>query len=284
MSHDATTNYEVVLDPATKAALGRMALSLARSAGDHIMAAHGAALSVDFKTPAVGAAANSNPVSRVDVEVETLLRSQLSAEYPDHAVIGEELPVAARSSPFAWVLDPVDGTTNYINGFPLFGASIGVMFHGRPVAGAIWCALTHALRPGVYHAADGERLQFEGSSLARRSRQSWRGLVAEPGRAPSYGALFDTRVLGCATLEFALVAAGILRVAYIPRPALWDVVAGLALLHAAGCRALAMRPSGWETMSDFDFSAGAAPLAKWSEPLLIGSEADLDQARHVAPR
>jgi fructose-1,6-bisphosphatase/inositol monophosphatase family enzyme len=85
-------------------------------------------------------------------------------------------------------------------------------------------------------------------------------------------------------LEFAFVAAGLLSLAYIPRPALWDAVAGLVLLAAADCRAVALRGARWETLLYFDVSGeqSAATLARWSEPLLLGDEPAL--ARAVAAR
>jgi len=201
------------------------------------------------------------------------LRARLAAEYPGHGVIGEELSPQAQDSPFAWVVDPLDGTTNYINGLPLFAVSIGLLWNGRPLVGAIWCATTHGFHPGVYHAIAGGELQFDGLPLRRRPPHAWRGLAAEPGRAPTYSALWDTRVFGCAALEFAWVAAGLLRVAYVPRPALWDVVAGLVLLQAADCGALRQQPGGWQALGPF-----TGDLAGWSESLLIGAGSDLDRA------
>jgi myo-inositol-1(or 4)-monophosphatase len=274
---------DVGLDEETRQALGRTALRLARLAGERISAAYGSGLAVHYKVAGPGVASDSNPVSNADTDVEALLRTHLAAEFPSHAVIGEELPVQERRSEFVWVIDPVDGTTNFINGLPLFAASIGVLFKGRPVAGAIWCAVTHVFRPGVYHSAGGGVLHFDGQPLRRRAERPWRGLAAEPGRAPSYAALWDTRVFGCATLESAFVAAGLLRIAYIPRPALWDVVAGLALLRSAGCRALVRRACGWETMLGFESYWNTAKLSGWCEPLLIGAEADLERALSVVP-
>jgi myo-inositol-1(or 4)-monophosphatase len=274
---------DVGLDEETLQALGRTALRLARLAGERISAAYGGGLAVHYKVARPGAASDSNPVSSADTDVEALLRTHLAAEFPNHAVIGEELLVEERRSEFVWVIDPIDGTTNFINGLPLFAASIGVLFKGRPVAGATWCAATQAFRPGVYHGVGGGALHFDGQLLSRRAEQPWRGLAAEPGRAPSYAALWDMRVFGCATLEFAFVAAGLLRIAYIPRPALWDVVAGLALLRSAGCRALVRRTGRWETMLGFESSWNTAKLSEWCEPLLIGAEADLERALSVVP-
>ena len=269
----------------SKEVLERTAVQLVRSAGEYIATLSTEDLAVQFKPPTVGRAWNSNPVSRVDQAVESLLRAQLAATFPGHAVIGEEQGVApADGTPFSWVIDPIDGTTNFINGLPLFGCSVGVLFHGRPIAGAIWCATTHALAPGVYHASLGGPLRFEGHALKRREADMRRGLAAEPGRAPEYGGSWDTRVLGCATLECAFVAAGLLRFASIPRPALWDMAAGLVLLQAANCRAVVLRNSRWETLLDFAAGSavpgaeGAAALAHWSEPVLIGDDAALARA------
>jgi fructose-1,6-bisphosphatase/inositol monophosphatase family enzyme len=89
-------------------------------------------------------------------------------------------------------------------------------------------------------------------------------------------------VLGCATVEFAYVAVGLLRIAYIPRPRIWDAAAGLALLHAAHCQAMVRRTAGWDTMLYFPAAlSGTDDLVHWSEPLLIGEPSDLARAIHA---
>jgi myo-inositol-1(or 4)-monophosphatase len=281
---DGGTDNDVGLDVTVRESVGRTALRLAGLAGEQIAAACGGGLAVAYKDPQPGEPGNSNPVSCVDLRVEALLRAALAAEFPEHIVIGEELPLHSPASGFAWIIDPIDGTNNFINGVPLFAASIGVLFEGRPVAGAIWCATSHELRPGIYHGIAGGVLHFDGSPLVRRTNRPWRGLVAEPGMAPSYGALGHTRVFGCAALEMAFVAAGLLRVAYISRPALWDITAGLALLRAANCGARVWRMGGWQPFSWFESWRDPAVLAKWCEPLLIGDSAALEAAAAGAAR
>jgi myo-inositol-1(or 4)-monophosphatase len=269
------------LDTKVKETLASTVTRLAHVAGEYIFAAHTTASDVEFKTPGPGDAPNSNPVSATDRAVERLLRVQIAAQFPDDAIIGEEEGATpGRHSPFTWVIDPVDGTTNFVNGLPLFAASIGVLYRGWPIAGAIWCSSSHTVSPGVYHACAGGPLQFAGAPIHRRVQGSWRGLASEPGKAPTYGALWDTRVLGCSTLEFALVAAGLLSFAYLSRPKLWDVVAGLVLLEAAHCRAVVQREDRWDTLAHFSAPA-EDPLgyAQWSEPVLLGDELALERAR-----
>jgi myo-inositol-1(or 4)-monophosphatase len=272
------TDNKVGLSPATLEALGCTAYTLAQLAGAEIAAAYGSRFSVEYKEPQPGEPPNSNPVSCVDVRVESLLRSVLAASFPEHCVIGEELPAHSRPSRFAWIIDPIDGTSNFINGVPLCASSIGVLFEGKPVAGAIWCATTHELRSGVYHSTAGGPVHLDGVPIQRRTDRRPRGLIAEPGMAPRYGGLGHTRVLGCAALELAFVAAGLLRIAYVSRPALWDVAAGVALLEGANCEVRAWRAGRWKPLFLFDSWQEPTTLAKWSEPLLTGDTAAVDAA------
>ncbi|MCA9848817.1 MAG: inositol-1-monophosphatase, partial [Dehalococcoidia bacterium] len=93
---------------------------------------------VEYKADATGKENTNDPVSEVDRAVEQLLRDRVAAEFPDHVVVGEEdATQPAPDTEFVWVLDPVDGTANFVNGFPLFAVSIGVLQHGRPVVGAV---------------------------------------------------------------------------------------------------------------------------------------------------
>lgn len=271
------------LDSKLKETLASAAVRLAHVAGEYIFAAYAESPDVDFKTPGAGSTPNSNPVSDTDRAVERLIREQIAAEFPDDAIIGEEEGATpGRRSPFTWVIDPVDGTTNFVNGLPLFAASIGLLYRGWPLAGAVWCSSNHAFSPGAYHACASGPLHFAGTVLQRRRQGAWRGLASEPGKAPTYAALWDTRVLGCSTLEFAFVAAGLLSFAYISRPKLWDVVAGLVLLQAAGCRAVVPRAESMDTLLYFEAPRDdPCALAGWSEPVLIGDELALERARGI---
>lgn len=275
---------KVELSAATLEALGRAAHNLAQLAGTEIAAAYGTQVAVEYKEPLPGEPPNSNPVSCVDVRVESLLRSVLAASFPEHCVIGEELPAHSRPSQFAWVIDPIDGTSNFINGVPMCAASVGVLFEGRPVAGAIWCATTHELRSGVYHCTAGGPVHLDGVPIVRRTAHGDRGLIAEPGATPRYGGLGHTRVFGCAALELAFVAAGLLRMAYVSRPALWDVAAGVALLEAANCEVRAWRAGAWKPLFLFDLWQEPTALAKWSQPLLTGDRAAVDTAVDLSAR
>jgi myo-inositol-1(or 4)-monophosphatase len=266
---------------AQAAAFEATALRLAQAAGMQIAAAVNGELTVQFKETRPEWAANSNPVSQVDQSVERFIRDELSRAQPGDAIIGEEQPISGPpDAATSWVIDPVDGTVNFINGAPLYACSIGVLHEGWPVAGAIWCASTHAVGPGVYHAHAGGPLCFNGRPLERRKPGNWRGLAADHGRTSRY-AHWDHRVLGTAAVEFAWVACGVLRLAHMPRPGLWDAAAGLVLLHAAGCSALTWEHGRWEPLLRFKPPSGKRAenrLAAWQQPVLIGAADDLAAA------
>jgi inositol-phosphate phosphatase/L-galactose 1-phosphate phosphatase/histidinol-phosphatase len=77
------------------------------------------------------------PVTIADREAEAAMRRLIAAACPDHGIIGEEEGRTRADAEFVWVLDPIDGTKNFISGIPLFGTLIGLAHRGRPVLGVI---------------------------------------------------------------------------------------------------------------------------------------------------
>lgn len=256
--------------------LEHTAAEVALDAGSQIISVPRDRLDVQLKQAPPGMAADANPVSNVDRDVEHAMRRRIGEQFPRHVVIGEETQADdedEHESPFVWVIDPIDGTTNYLNGLPLYCSSIGVLFRNFPVAGAVWCASTHALKSGVYHAHEEGPLRFDGATLAPRIAGHWRGLASEPGAPAHYGAFFDTRVLASAALECAFTSAGLLRLAYISRPAVWDVAAGIVLARAAGCDVLTRRHHTWTAFRGFtalNARRRLSTLRSWRQPVLIG--------------
>jgi myo-inositol-1(or 4)-monophosphatase len=217
-----------------------------------------------------------DPVSEIDRNVEILIRGRLATHCPDHGIIGEELAErSGRNSDFVWAVDPIDGTTNFVNGFPLFAASIGVLQRGRPVVGAVWCSVSHALRAGVYHAREGGSLRFDGEDVTPKVNAAvLRRLAGVPVVANTDEVGWETRKTGSAALECALVAAGLLEVSRFAAPNIWDVAAGIALVQAGGGVAREYDGARWSPMDTF------TPLARgqekpdlrfWRRALVVGT-------------
>lgn len=257
-----------------------LAVELAALAGREIAAAFGTIFTVRYKTGPQDAASLRDPVSEIDRKVEILIRERLAARFPDHGIIGEELAEwPGRNSDFIWAVDPIDGTTNFVNGFPLFAASIGVLQGGRPVAGAVWCSVSHALRAGVYHACAGGKLRFDGADVTPKINAAvLRRLAGVPVVANTDEAGWETRKTGSAALECALVAAGLLEVSRFAAPNIWDVAGGIALVRAGGGVAREYDGTRWLPMDVFTPPATPSGVGEekpdlrfWRRALVVGT-------------
>jgi len=249
----------------------QMAVELATLAGAEIVTTFGGIFTVRYKTGDAGKLSMRDPVSEVDRRVETLIRTRLAERFPTHDIIGEEMeerPSVGQEC--VWAVDPIDGTTNFVNGFPMFAASIGVLHRGLPIVGAVWCSVSHAFRAGVYHAAAGGKLRFEGDDVTPKVNAAvLRRLAGVPVAADADEVGWETRKTGSAALECALVAAGLLEVARFSSPNLWDVAGGIALVKAGGCVVREHDGMAWIPMHSFTPAAhsGETPdLRFWRRP------------------
>lgn len=266
------------------AQIERTAVELARLAGAEIVNALGGMLAIKYKSDLAAELEEQtyrDPVSEVDHRCEVLLRARIAERFPDHDIIGEEINDRAADTPYAdyiWAVDPIDGTTNFINGFPLFAASIGVIHHGLPVVGAVWCSTTHALRAGVYHGRVGGKLQFEEQPLDREPNPAvQRRLAGSPRGGKDLGFMWETRKTGSAAIECAFAAAGLLRVARFETPNLWDVAGGVALVKAAGLAVDTHTDGEWQRLDRFEPIEG--DIRRWRHPILLGEP---DAVRQLA--
>ena len=264
------------LDVSELEEIERIAVELATLAGAEIQAALGSMIAVRYKGESPEKTLWRDPVSEIDQRVETLIRGRVAERFPGHDVIGEEMverPGRAHDS--VWIVDPIDGTTNFVNGFPMFAASIGVLRRGRPVVGAVWCSTGHALRPGVYHASAGSKLRFEDNDVTPKLNPAVRRRLAGVPVVTANDKNWETRKTGSAAIECALVAAGMLRVARFDSPNIWDVAGGIVLVKAAGGTVRQQRDGHWETMQSFvpeqPSVGGEADLRFWRHPLIVGA-------------
>lgn len=164
-------------------------------------------------TLAVRTKADASPVTEADTEIESLLRTQILADFPADALLGEEHGELAGSSGYRWVIDPIDGTISFAAGVPLFGTLIGLEHDGAIVAGV--CSMP----------ALGERV------WAARGEGAWWDRAAPDGSRTRS----EARVRRCERLADALVCTTGLE--YFERADRTDAL--VAVARAAG------RVRGW---------------------------------------
>ncbi|MEK6793490.1 MAG: inositol monophosphatase family protein [Spirochaetota bacterium] len=84
-------------------------------------------------------------VTEADKAAEKLIRAAIEKKFPHHSFYGEESGRDLRTSEFVWVVDPIDGTTNFVHGYPFYAVSIGLVFQGETVLGCVYEPLTKSL-------------------------------------------------------------------------------------------------------------------------------------------
>ena len=150
------------IDTAILEEIDTFSVQIAREAG-HILLEHfNEPLEVSYKGEK-----NTDPVTIADRTSEEYLKQAIKRKFPDHSILGEEEGISSQSSsPFTWVMDPLDGTANFINGLPFFAVSIGVLWRNFPVAGSIYVPVSHKTTEGVYHGCLGKGAFFNGERIA----------------------------------------------------------------------------------------------------------------------
>jgi myo-inositol-1(or 4)-monophosphatase len=220
-------------------ALLDIAVTAAVSAGDMLLLGRQKGLvTVDTK------ASPADLVTNLDRACESLIVSLLTRYRPDDAVLGEESGERPGRSGVRWVVDPLDGTANYVHGHPSFAVSIAAEADGVTIAGVVHDPSrreTFSALRGAGAWRDGERLRISspgdlqmallgtGFSHDRTARARQARLVAG-----LMGHVLDMRASGSAALDLCWVAAGRLDVYYESDTRHWDRAAGVLVAREAG--------------------------------------------------
>lgn len=188
-------------------------------------------------------------VTSVDVAVEERLRSLIAMRFPAHGIIGEERPATRPEAEFQWIMDPIDGTEEFVHGIPTFGTIIGLYYRGEPVAGALdFPALdlrVHAARGlGCHHNDQRVRVADSPDARDRISLSARANFV----RYRDDGAVFEavTRAFPNhrvyrTCLGHALAAVGAVDAMVDWHNKIWDLAAAQILVEEAGGRYTTVR-------------------------------------------
>ena len=221
-------------------AVERIAVGVAVKAADLVRRRLGSPQTVRTKsTP-------TDVVTAADVDVETLIRRELEAATPGAAILGEEgAPVSGHTS-IGWIIDPIDGTVNFLYDLPVMSVSIGATLDGNVVAGAV----VDVVRGDVFHGSAGNGVRRDGdlvspsatTDLADALVATGFSYAAEVRRregavvARVLPAVRDIRCFGSAALHLCWVACGRLEAFYQEGLQEWDVAAGAFLASEAGAK------------------------------------------------
>lgn len=187
------------------------------------------------------------PVTDADRAVETELRAVLAAERPDDSIVGEEFGGHTAFTGRQWIIDPIDGTKNFVRGVPVWATLIALLRDGVPVVGAVsapglqrrWWA---ASGQGAFVAVAGgpaRRLsvssvaQLDSASLSFSSLSGWAALGVRDRFIALTDAVWRVRAFGD-FLSYCLLAEGAVDIAAEPEVSVWDLAALDVLVREAG--------------------------------------------------
>lgn len=184
-------------------------------------------------------------VTKIDKEAEQAIISKIKQSYPDHAFYGEEFGKQGDDETFTWVIDPLDGTTNFIKGIPHFCVSIALLHKGRLDQAVVF----DPIRGELFTASKGAGAQLNGYRIrASKARDLNQTVLAtafpfkQKDLMPEFNAQFtkifaeagDIRRSGSAALDMAYVAAGRYDGYWEKGIQPWDIAAGELLVREAG--------------------------------------------------
>lgn len=195
-------------------------------------------------------------VTEVDLEVERSFRALIAERFPDHIVLAEEMGESGANSPYRWVFDPLDGTTNYAHGIPIFCATLALEIEGVPTVGAVFdpnrTELFTAER-GVGAWLNGDRLQVS-TTPGLNDSVLVTGFPYDVHRRLDdvlglFGAFLSearaVRRLGSAAIDLCWTAAGRMDGFWEQGLKAWDTMAGALIVQEAGGRVSAIDGGPW---------------------------------------
>jgi len=196
-------------------------------------------------------------VTEVDLEVERMVRALIAARFPGHIVLAEEMGETGVDSRYRWVFDPLDGTTNYAHGIPIFCATLALEIDGVPSVGAVFDPNRNELftaERGVGAWLNGERLQVSSTAMLSEAILVTGFPYDVRERVDDLLGLFGAylsraravRRLGSAAIDLCWTAAGRMDGFWEHSLKAWDVMAGALIVQEAGGRVTGIDGSDWK--------------------------------------
>tara|TARA_R110002049_G_scaffold21045_12_gene77402 strand:- start:4015 stop:4809 length:795 start_codon:yes stop_codon:yes gene_type:complete len=220
-----------------------IALRAARKAGENIVRASDELHRFEVKAKGV-----NDFVTEVDVNAEREIIYHLQKAYPDHAILGEESGlIGSADAEYRWIIDPLDGTTNFVRGIPHYAVSIACLYRGK-IEHAV---IVDPVRREEFTASRGRGAQLNGHRIRVSDLANLDGALLGTGipfkqhcddKLGPYSKSLEQlasqcagiRRAGAASLDLAYVAAGRLDAFWEIGLAQWDIAAGVLLIREAG--------------------------------------------------
>lgn len=182
-----------------------------------------------------------------DLEAETIILNQLHSSFPDYAILSEETSPDDPHQDYQWVVDPLDGSFNFLHGSPTFGIAISLRAHEQPVIGIIYLPFYKEL----FTAVSGQGAHLNGQSIHASKTADLNRAIVHVGDFAKDGNYRENkeqlkdltklannvgrvRMIGTAATDLAYVACGRADALVVRNASPWDIQAGALLIREAG--------------------------------------------------
>ena len=213
-------------------------ISTAKSAGKILMDYYGNISDINRKSTV-------DLVTNADLESEIFIIKKIKEFYPLHDIIAEESDVIKQGSNYRWVIDPLDGTTNFVHNFPIFSVSIALQYKSETIIGVVYNPIYNQ----CFYASKSKGAYLNGTSISPSTISNLQDSLLVTGFPYNHDVLFDKsfelfhdlysrtqgiRRLGAASLDFCFVAMGRFEAYYEFNLKPWDICAGDLILRESG--------------------------------------------------
>lgn len=214
-------------------------ISIAKEAGEIIRDGFGKNFSIEFKTN------ESNLLTEIDKKSEKIIKEFIIKEYPTHSILAEESGETNKVSEYKWVVDPLDGTTNFAHGLPIFAVSIGLQKNNQTIAGVVYDVMQdfcYSAELGSGSYCNNTKLSVSKTELLQRSLLVTGfpyNIYDNPDNAFELFIEFlkssrGMRRLGSAAIDFCYIAKGVFDGYWEVNLQPWDICAGKLIVEEAG--------------------------------------------------
>ena len=186
--------------------------------------------------------ADGSLVTKFDKWADQELSDRIADAFPDHGILSEEGKHVFPATDWCWVIDPIDGTTNFTRGIPLWGVSIGLLYKGSPVFGHVYIPPVKQHFHGYWPGESGLEMETGAymngepihTATDEPSGSYFFSLCARSIKVLQKPFPCKIRMLGVATYNILTVASGVSLGAVEATPKIWDIAAVWAITQAAG--------------------------------------------------
>ncbi len=214
-------------------------INIAKEAGVIIRKGFGKKNKIEFKTN------ETNLVTEIDKASEKLIADFIKKKYPSHGILAEEGGAIKKGSEYLWVIDPLDGTTNFAHGLPVFSVSIGLQKNKETIAGVVYDVMfdiVYSAEKGSGSFANDERISVSKNGIIGRSVLAtgfpYNVFDNPDNLLEKFTAMTKlargVRRLGSAALDLCYIAKGVFDGYWEMNLNPWDICAGILLVEEAG--------------------------------------------------